>query len=110
MESIVTEELWEEPTIRPDAILDVPVRVAIEIGRVRLSLKRLLRLNTGAVLQFERTVAEPMELLINGVRFARGEVIMVNGEFGFRLTHILNDYSAPPGDRKCFGVLPGNGS
>ena len=88
MESTVAQETWDEPAIRPDAVLDVPVQAMIEMERGRLPLARLLTLHTGVVLPFDRPVEQPMDLLINGVRFARGKVVMVNGEFGFRLTEI----------------------
>ena len=76
--------------IKLDAILDVPVTVSMEIGRARISIRNLLQLNQGSVLELDRLAGEPMDVLVNGTLVARGEVVVVNDKFGIRLTDIIS--------------------
>ena len=80
--------------IRLDAILDVPVTVSMEIGRSRISIRNLLQLNQGSVVELDRLAGEPMDVLVNGTLVAQGEVVVVNDKFGIRLTDIIS-----PADR-----------
>ena len=75
--------------IRLDAILDVPVTVSMEIGRSRISIRNLLQLNQGSVVELDRLAGEPMDVLVNGTLVAQGEVVVVNDKFGIRLTDIV---------------------
>ena len=77
-----------------DAILDVPVTISMEIGRTRINIRNLLQLNQGSVVELDRLAGEPMDVLVNGTLIAQGEVVVVNEEFGIRLTDIVN-----PADR-----------
>jgi len=86
--------------IRLDAILDVPVTIAMEIGRTRINIRNLLQLNQGSVVELDRLAGEPMDVLVNGTLVAQGEVVVVNEKFGIRLTDIVS-----PADRiKKLGV------
>ena len=76
--------------IRLDAILDVPVMVSMEIGRSRISIRNLLQLNQGSVVELDRLAGEPMDVLVNGTLVAQGEVVVVNDKFGIRLTDIIS--------------------
>ncbi|PLW68303.1 flagellar motor switch protein FliN [Pseudohalioglobus lutimaris] len=76
--------------INLDALLDVPVTLSVEIGRNRLPIKELLRLNQGAVVELDREVNQPLDLLVNGTLMARGEVVVVDGQFGLRLVDIVS--------------------
>jgi flagellar motor switch protein FliN/FliY len=76
--------------IRLDAILDVPVTVSMEIGRSRLSIRNLLQLNQGSVVELDRLAGEAMDVLVNGTLVAQGEVVVVNDKFGIRLTDIIS--------------------
>jgi len=76
--------------IRLDAILDVPVMVSMEIGRSRVSIRNLLQLNQGSVVELDRLAGEPMDVLVNGTLVAQGEVVVVNDKFGIRLTDIIS--------------------
>jgi flagellar motor switch protein FliN/FliY len=76
--------------IRLDAILDVPVIVSMEIGRSRISIRNLLQLNQGSVVELDRLAGEPMDVLVNGTLVAQGEVVVVNDKFGIRLTDIIS--------------------
>ena len=80
--------------IKLDAILDVPVTVAMEIGRTRVNIRNLLQLNQGSVIELDRLAGEPMDVLVNGTLIAQGEVVVVNEKFGIRLTDIVS-----PADR-----------
>lgn len=70
-------------------LADVRVEVTIEMGRVRLPLRDLLRLAPGAVLELDRAVDDAVDVLVNGTPVARGEVFVVDGDFGVRITEIL---------------------
>jgi flagellar motor switch protein FliN len=73
-----------------DLLLDVPLDVAVEIGRTRVAIRDLLRLGQGSVLELAKAAGEPLDVLINGKPVARGEAVMVNDRFGVRLTDIIS--------------------
>jgi len=77
-----------------DMILDIPVCIALEIGRTRISIRNLLQLNQGSVVELDRLAGEPLDVLVNGTLIAHGEVVMVNEKFGIRLTDVIS-----PGER-----------
>lgn len=72
------------------SLLDVPVTLSVEIGRARLPIKQLVSLNQGSVIELDREVNEPLDLLVNGTLMARGEVVVVDGQFGLRLVDIVS--------------------
>lgn len=80
--------------VQIDAILDVPVTISMEIGRTKISIRNLLQLNQGSVVELDRLAGEPMDVLINGTLVAQGEVVVVNEKFGIRLTDVIS-----PADR-----------
>ncbi|HTV97391.1 MAG TPA: flagellar motor switch protein FliN [Steroidobacteraceae bacterium] len=71
-------------------ILDVSVTLALEVGRARMSVRDLLQLAPGAIVELDRLSTEPLDVLVNGVRIARGEVVVVNEKFGIRLTDVVS--------------------
>jgi flagellar motor switch protein FliN len=71
-------------------ILDVSVTLALEVGRARMPVRDLLQLAPGAVVELDRLAGEPLDVLVNGVRIARGEVVVVNEKFGIRLTDVVS--------------------
>jgi flagellar motor switch protein FliN/FliY len=73
-----------------DMILDIPVTVAVEIGRTRISISNLLKLNQGSVIELDRLAGEPMDITVNGTLVAHGEVVVVNEKFGIRLTDVVS--------------------
>lgn len=73
-----------------DMILDIPVTVAVEIGRTKISISNLLKLNQGSVVELDRFAGEPMDITVNGTLVAHGEVVVVNEKFGIRLTDIVS--------------------
>ena len=73
-----------------DVVLDIPVSISMEIGRTKISIRNLLQLNQGSVVELDRLAGEPMDVLVNGTLIARGEVVVVNEKFGIRLTDIIS--------------------
>ena len=73
-----------------DMILDIPVTIAMEIGRTKISIRNLLQLNQGSVVELDRLAGEPMDVLVNGTLVAHGEVVVVNEKFGIRLTDVVS--------------------
>jgi flagellar motor switch protein FliN/FliY len=71
-------------------ILDVSVTLALEVGRARMPVRDLLQLAPGAIVELDRLAGEPLDVLVNGVRIARGEVVVVNEKFGIRLTDVVS--------------------
>ena len=71
-------------------ILDVAVTLALEVGRARMSVRHLLQLAPGAIVELDRLAGEPLDVLVNGVRIARGEVVVVDEKFGIRLTDVVS--------------------
>ena len=69
-------------------VKDIPVTLSIELGRTRMSLKELLELEQGAVIELDRMVDEPMDVLVNGTLVAHGEVVVIDDTFGVRLTDV----------------------
>ncbi|MCP4429464.1 MAG: flagellar motor switch protein FliN [Gammaproteobacteria bacterium] len=80
--------------VKLDVILDIPITIAMEIGRTKLSIRNLLQLNQGSVVELDRLAGEPMDVLVNGTLVAHGEVVVVNEKFGIRLTDVIS-----PADR-----------
>jgi flagellar motor switch protein FliN len=73
---------------------DVPVDLTVEIGRTRMTVGETLQLRPGSVVSLNRTAGEPVDLLVNGTRIARGEVVVVDEEFGLRITEVLHEAEA----------------
>ena len=73
-----------------DIILDVPVSLSMEIGRTTISIRNLLQLNQGSVVELDRLAGEPLDVLVNGTLVAHGEVVVVNEKFGIRLTDVVS--------------------
>lgn len=70
-------------------VLDIPVNMTVELGRTRMTIKELLRLNQGSVVPLEGLAGEPLDILINGYLIAQGEVVVVSDKFGVRITDII---------------------
>ncbi|ERE48932.1 Flagellar motor switch protein fliN [Cricetulus griseus] len=77
-----------------DTLKDVPVQMTVELGRTRLTIKELLQLGQGSVVELSALAGEPLDILINGHLIAQGEVVVVGESYGVRLTDILT-----PSDR-----------
>lgn len=73
-----------------DVILDIPVSIAMEVGRTSISIRNLLQLNQGSVIELDRLAGEPLDVLVNGTLIAHGEVVVVNEKFGIRMTDVIS--------------------
>ncbi|RFA28536.1 flagellar motor switch protein FliN [Alkalilimnicola ehrlichii] len=80
----------EDEDINLDVILDIPVTLSMEIGRTRVSIRNLLQLNQGSVVELDRLAGEPLDVMVNGTLVAHGEVVVVNERFGIRLTDVVS--------------------
>lgn len=95
-EKVELEELEEDAPIsgeekrKLDAILDIPVTISMEVGRSHISIRNLLQLNQGSVVELDRVAGESLDVLVNGTLIAHGEVVVVNDKFGIRLTDVIS--------------------
>ncbi|RDI97738.1 flagellar motor switch protein FliN [Dyella solisilvae] len=80
----------EGADVNLDMILDVPVTLAMEVGRTRISIRNLLQLNQGSVVELDRSAGEPLDVFVNGTLVAHGEVVVINERFGIRLTDVIS--------------------
>lgn len=71
-------------------ILDIPLRVTVELGRTKMPVNELLNLGQGSVIELSKLAGEPMEVFVNDKLIARGEAVVVNEKFGVRLTDIIS--------------------
>jgi len=95
LEPAVFEELRESPAPAQagrdlNLVLDLPVQIMVELGRRRLSIAELLALRPGAVLELNVKAGDPLDLVVNGCLIAQGEVVIVQGQYGIRLTDIVS--------------------
>jgi len=73
-----------------DVILDIPISIALQIGSAKISIRNLLKLNQGSVVELDRLAGEPLDVLVNGTLIAHGEVVVVNEKYGIRLTDVIS--------------------
>lgn len=76
--------------VEMDMVMDIPVTISMEIGRTRISIRNLLQLSQGSVVELDRLAGEPMDVLVNDTLIAHGEVVVVNDKFGIRLTDVIS--------------------
>jgi flagellar biosynthetic protein FliO len=84
------EPITGEEKRKLDAILDIPVTISMEVGRSHISIRNLLQLNQGSVVELDRVAGEALDVLVNGTLIAHGEVVVVNDKFGIRLTDVIS--------------------
>ena len=77
-----------------ERLYDVPVELAVEIGRTFMTIRETLSLGPGSIVSLNRLAGEPVDLLVNGKPIARGEVVVIDEEFGLRVTEVLAPKSA----------------
>jgi flagellar motor switch protein FliN len=73
-----------------DLILDIPVRLTVELGRTKVPIRNILEIAQGAVIELDATAGDPLDVLVNGCLIAKGEVVVVNEKYGIRLTEIIS--------------------
>jgi flagellar motor switch protein FliN len=91
------------PTVTSDGtdlgrVVDVPVELAVEIGRTRMTIGETLALGPGSIITLNRLAGEPVDLLVNGKPIARGEVVVIDEEFGLRITDVVTSRRRPRPD------------
>ena len=88
------DELTDQggPAANPDldVILDIPVTISMEVGSSSITIRNLLQLNQGSVIELDRLAGEPLDVLVNGTLIAHGEVVVVNEKFGIRMTDVIS--------------------
>jgi len=73
-----------------EVILDIPINISMEIGSTKISIRNLLKLNQGSVVELDRLAGEPLDVRVNGTLIAHGEVVVVNEKYGIRLTDVIS--------------------
>jgi len=73
-----------------DLILDIPVTISMEVGSSAITIRNLLQLNQGSVIELDRLAGEPLDVKVNGTLIAHGEVVVVNEKFGIRMTDVIS--------------------
>ncbi|HJP81873.1 MAG TPA: flagellar motor switch protein FliN [Fimbriimonadaceae bacterium] len=73
-----------------DLLMDIPLEISVELGRVRMLVKDVVELGTGSIVEIDKAAGEPVDVMVNGRLVARGEVVVIEDNFGVRLTEILN--------------------
>ncbi|MCI0508066.1 MAG: flagellar motor switch protein FliN [Gammaproteobacteria bacterium] len=73
-----------------DVILDIPVTLSLEVGKSKISIRELLKLNQGSVVELDRLAGEPLDVMVNGTLIAHGEVVVTNDKYGIRLTDVIS--------------------
>lgn len=89
-EELKTEKKEAAASRDIDFLLDIPLKVTVELGRTKMLIKDLLQLGQGSVVELDKIAGEPMEILVNNKLIARGEVVVINEKFGVRLTDIIS--------------------
>lgn len=90
LDELEDKPIGPEEKRKLDTILDIPVTISMEVGRSHISIRNLLQLNQGSVVELDRVAGEPLDVLVNGTLIAHGEVVVVNDKFGIRLTDVIS--------------------
>ncbi len=77
------------PAMNLNMVLDIPVQLSVELGRTKVPIKQILQLKPGSIVELDSVAGEPVDVLVNGYLIAQGEVVVVNGKFGIRLTDVV---------------------
>jgi flagellar motor switch protein FliN/FliY len=78
----------ETPSL--EILMDIPMEISVELGRVRLQIKDVVDLGSGSIVEIEKAAGDPVDVLVNGRLVARGEVVVIEDNFGVRITEILS--------------------
>lgn len=73
-----------------EVVMDIPVCISMEVGRANITIRNLMKLNQGSVIELDRLAGEPLDIMVNGTLIAHGEVVIVNDKFGIRLTDVMS--------------------
>lgn len=95
-DELSTQAPVEVPVAGMEVLLDVPLNISVELGRARCFVKDLLNLSSGSVVELDRAAGDVVDILVNGKLFAKGEVVVIDENFGVRIQEIVH---RPGGDR-----------
>ena len=84
----MSETPKDAPEVKLDRVLELPVQLSVELGRIKMPIRHILELGPGSIVELDRLAGEPVDVLVNGYLIAQGEVVDVNDRFGIRLTRI----------------------
>lgn len=84
------EEFFGQKDRNLNLILDIPLKVTVELGRTKMPVNELLNLTQGSVIELSKLAGEPMEVYVNDKLIARGEAVVINEKFGVRLTDVIS--------------------
>ncbi|MBD3336773.1 MAG: flagellar motor switch protein FliN [Candidatus Eisenbacteria bacterium] len=84
------EDLEDGAEANLELLYDVELPIAVELGRAAMQIADILELGPGSVVELDRMAGEPVDILVNGVRIGKGEVVVVDERFGIRITHLLS--------------------
>ena len=88
-ESTVADVSESKSTLDSDVLQNIPVTLSVEVGRSSLKIRDLMHLTQGSVIELDRAVGEPLDLLVNNTVVAQGEIVLVNERYGIRLTRVV---------------------
>ena len=118
-DKIELEQLPDDPTggathfgsgVDLRRLSDVPVEVAVEMGRTKMTVGETLELRHGSIVALDRMAGEPVDLLVNGTPIARGEVVVIDEQFGLRITDVVGQAPSGEGEQPAAGTaVPGLG-
>lgn len=92
LENLQAEGTMADEDTNLSAILDIPVSLSVEIGQTKISIRNLLQLNQGSVVELDRLAGEPLDVMVNNTLVANGEVVVVNEKYGIRLTDVVSKH------------------
>jgi flagellar motor switch protein FliN/FliY len=87
-DSIITSRIGDDPSLA--LLMDIPLEVSVELGRVKMLVRDIVELGAGSIVEIEKAAGEPVDILVNRRLVARGEVVVIEDNFGVRITEILN--------------------
>lgn len=81
-----------------DMLMDVPLKITVELGRTKMTLRQTLDLVQGSVIELDRLAGDPVDIFVNDRMFAKGEVVVVDDKFAVRITELIDPQSYPSGE------------
>ena len=87
----------DEPSGNLGLVMGVPLEVSVEIGKTRMSVKEILEIRQGSLIELDRQAGDPVDIMVNGQLIARGDVVIIDDDFGVRVTEILSEKGRMPG-------------
>lgn len=83
-------QMQEQETKNLNMLLDIPLQVTVELGRTKRSVKEILELSSGSIIELDKLAGEPVDILVNNRLIAQGEVVVIDENFGVRVTDIIS--------------------